>query len=246
MIEDPNRRPLRPDELRPLLLHVALDRRSAEPGPIEELFFTNAGRAAVKWIHYLPFYDQVFAPFRGKPVRMLEIGVFQGGSLELWRRYFGPEAVLFGIDIDPACTARVDPPNEVRIGSQDDANFLAGVVEEMGGVDIVLDDGSHVARHQRAAFQALWPQLNDGGMYVIEDLHTSYMPRWDGGYRRPGTGIELVKELIDDMHAWFHEEGETAAPREELGQISIADSIAAIRKVRRRPPAYTVAGVMEG
>lgn len=223
----------------------ALARKSASPGPFEELFFANTGRMANKWIHYLPFYDSILAPYRGKPIRMLEIGVFQGGSLDLWRTYFGPDAVLYGIDIDPACAARRTPPNEVRIGSQADPKFLKAVVAEMGGVDIVLDDGSHVAAHQRTSFGVLWPLLNVGGLYIIEDLHSSYWPKWGGGLRRPGSGVELVKSLIDDMHAWFHDEDESLADRRQLGVITIGNSIAAIQKIDDRlAPGHYRTGVV--
>ena len=177
-------------------------RRSADPGPLETLFFANQGKLAHKWISYLPFYDEVLAPYRGKPVKMLEIGVFKGGSLELWRKYFGLEATIFGIDIDPDCAAYADPPNQVRIGSQADPEFLRRVVAEMGTPDIILDDGSHVANHQLASFSTLFPLLKPGGLYLIEDMHTSYWPGHEGGYGRRGTAVELTKTLIDDMHAW--------------------------------------------
>jgi hypothetical protein len=236
-----DRRPLRPEEL----AFSPEEARAALPQPwsrLQTLFATNRGRYLGKWPHYLPFYEQAFERYVGRPVRMLEIGVQYGGSLELWRKYFGSEAVLFGVDIDPKCAERVTPPNQVRLGSQDDPDFLNQVVDEMGGIDIVLDDGSHVASHQRASFRALWPRLSVGGVYVIEDLHSSYWPNWEGGHRRPGTAIELVKELIDDMHAWFHPEGEAHARREELGQIVIGDSIAAIHKVSRGRPGYIGVG----
>lgn len=241
MADKDDRRPLRPEEL----AFSPQEALAALPQPwsrLQTLFATNRGRYLSKWPHYLAFYEQAFEPWVGKPVRMLEIGVQYGGSLDLWRKYFGREAVLFGVDIDPKCADRVTAPNQVRLGSQDDAEFLGRVVDEMGGLDIVLDDGSHVASHQRASFRALWPRLAPGGAYLIEDLHSSYWEGWEGGYRRAGTGIELVKELIDDMHGWFHAEGETHAPREELGQIVIGDSIVAIHKVRRTRPGYTGVG----
>lgn len=235
------------DHLRVRKLRYTADEARAsmpEPrSPLERMFAYTQGRPVAKWTHYLRFYEQIFAVHRGQPVRMLEIGVDRGGSLDLWREYFGERAVIFGVDVDPVCAQRVDPPNQVRIGSQADPAFLLGVVQEMGGVDIVLDDGSHVASHQRTSFRTLWPRLAYGGVYVIEDLHTSYWPEWEGGYRTPGAGIELVKDLIDDMHGWYHEEGAVYAPREEIGQIAIADSIAAIHKVRRGRPGYVSAGV---
>jgi cephalosporin hydroxylase len=206
------------------------------PGELAQLFFATRGRMIHKWPHYLAAYERYFAGFRGTPVRMLEIGVSGGGSLDLWRRYFGPAATIFGVDIDPACAGRVDPPNQVRIGSQADPAFLKSVVAEMGGVDIVLDDGSHIARHQLVSFQTLFPALSDGGLYVIEDLQTAYWPDYDGGYRRAGTAIALVRRLIDDMHAWYHRKPTTTSARDEVGAIHVHDATVVIEKRRRAPP----------
>jgi hypothetical protein len=208
-------------------------RASAKAGPVETLFFEGDHRPAHKWVHYLPFYDRVFASFRGYPIRMLEIGVSKGGSLDVWRSYFGPEATIFGIDVDPACAGRVSPPNQVRIGSQADPAFLRRVVREMGGLEVVLDDGSHVASDQRASFQTLWPLLSPGGLYQIEDLHTAYWPGYEGGLGRPGTAIELVKDLIDDMHAWHHGQPTKVVPRGEVGSFMLVDSVVAIKKAGR-------------
>ena len=119
---------------------------------LARLLYGHEGRLLWKWTHYADLYDRHFGPYRGKPIRMLEIGVFEGGSLELWREYFGPQAIIFGIYINPDCATKADEPNQVRIGSQADPDFLKSVVAEMGGVDIVLDDGSHIAAHQRSAF----------------------------------------------------------------------------------------------
>ncbi len=211
---------------------------------VQRLFFSHLGRSISKWTHYLPVYERYFAPFRERAaLKFLEIGVFEGGSLELWRKYFGSEAIIFGIDVNPACASRVSAPNRVRIGSQDDANFLTSVVGEMGGLDIVLDDGSHIGRHQRASFETLFPLLSYGGLYVIEDLHTSY---WQGlhggGYRKKGTAIEYLKQMIDDMHGWYHERATTTGAKESVGAMHIYDSIAVIEKCARLQPAHIRVG----
>ena len=201
------------------------------PGDLARDFFAHDGRLVHKWVQYLEPYERHFAPYRGTSVRMLEIGVSQGGSLELWRKYLGPDAVLFGVDIDPRCKGRVDAPNQVRIGSQDDPAFLKSVVSEMGGVDLVLDDGSHIGRHQLASLNTLFPLLSDRGLYVIEDLHTAYWPRThDGGYRRPGTGIEILKDMIDDLHAPYHDHGPKTIAGARIGSMTFYDSVAFIEK----------------
>ena len=215
-------------------------RLSAEAsGELAKLFFAHHGRRINKWIHYLDIYDSHFARFRNTPVKMLEIGVYKGGSLELWREYFGAEATIFGIDIDPECANCVTSPNQVRIGSQDDPRFLRSVINEIGAPNIILDDGAHNGRCQRISFNELFPCLQEGGLYVIEDLHTSYMPGADeGGYRRGGTGIEFIKELIDDVHVWYHNKPTHAPAKNSIGAIHVYDSMVVIEKRKVRRPSY--------
>jgi hypothetical protein len=206
---------------------------------IAKIFYAHKGRLIHKWTHYLDIYDGHFSAYRNTPVKMLEIGVSQGGSLELWREYFGKDATLFGIDIDPECASRVTAPSQVRIGSQDDPKFLRSVIDEMGTPDIILDDGSHIGRHQRTSFDTLFPLLREGGLYLIEDLQTAYyFVHWEGGYRRKSTGIELVKDMIDDMHSWYHRKKIRTASRNQIGAIHIYDSIAVIEKRQVARPGH--------
>ena len=212
-----------------------------------DLFYNHTGRTVYKWTHYLPAYDEVLQHFRAgfplsdgghRPLRMLELGVFHGGSLQIWRQFFGPDASIWGIDINPECEAVDDPNLEVRIGSQADPAFLTAVVQEMGGVDLVVDDGSHIARHQRASFETLFPLLSDGGVYVVEDTHTSYWWDYGGSYRLRRSFLGLTKQLIDDMHAWYHGHGSNNPVRADLSisKITIYDSIVAIHKLARSRP----------
>ncbi len=215
---------------------VAAQSAAAASSDLERLFFAHDGRLITKWPHYLPVYERFLAPYRGGQARMLEIGVFRGGSLQLWRKYLGAGVKLYGIDIDPTCAALADPPTQVRIGSQDDASFLRGVVSEMGGVDIVLDDGSHVGEHQLASFDALFPLLSDGGLYIIEDMHTAYWPVYKGGLGKRGTAVEFVKTMIDDMHGWYHSNRTRTPAKDQIGAIHVYDSITVIEKRRRQRP----------
>lgn len=207
---------------------------------LAEIFYANKGRVVDKWTHYLDAYERHFASYReAGNVHMLEIGVFQGGSLELWRKYFGDDATIFGVDINPECAKRVDAPNQVRIGSQDDPSFLRSVASELGEIDIILDDGSHVAKHQLASFDVLFPLLRDGGIYVIEDLHTAYWPGgYEGGYRRKGSAIELVKQIIDDMHSTYHNKGFQTVAKDSVAAIHIYDSMVFLEKAKKQPPHF--------
>jgi hypothetical protein len=186
-------------------------RRVRPSGELERLFYAHDGRIAHKWHHYLAIYDRHFQSLRdnlGRGPRILELGVSRGGSLQLWRKYFGPEARIVGVDIDSACTDRVDPGSFVVIGDQTDPAVLAAAIEQLGGgVDLVIDDGSHLGRHQIASFEYLYPRLSLHGLYACEDIQYCYSPEHEGGYRRKGTFVEYAKGLIDRLHAW-HLDGE--------------------------------------
>lgn len=231
----------------PSIFSFARALADVEPGltasDLGKLFLAHEGRVIHKWLHFLDIYERHFAKYRDTPVHMLEIGVFKGGSLELWRKYFGDDAVLFGVDINPDCAARVTAPNQVRIGSQDDPAFLRGVAAEMGEIDIVLDDGSHVSGHQQVSFETLFPLVKDGGLYVIEDTHTAYWPdAYDGGYRREGTAIELMKQMIDDMHGWYHDKPTQTPAKDQIAAIHVYDSMIVLEKARVVRPSYVQVG----
>ncbi len=152
------------------------------------------------WYHYIPIYDRYFSKWRNTSVRLLEIGVWKGGSLELWRKYLGDDAIIYGIDIDKKCQEYDGINGCVRIGSQVDTGFLEAVVQEMGGIDIVLNDGGHKMKNIMVSLKSLFPRLNDGGVYLIEDLHTAYWRKFGGRYAARSNFFEFVRELIDDMH----------------------------------------------
>ncbi|KLE33680.1 hypothetical protein AAW01_04475 [Aurantiacibacter gangjinensis] len=204
--------------------------------PLGQIFCSGDGRPVDKWVHYIPIYERYLEHLRGSSFKMLEIGVFQGGSLDMWRSYFGDECTLFGVDIDSKTVDRVSPPNQVRIGSQDDPAFLADVVREMGGLDLVLDDGSHVGKHQWSTFETLFPLLSEGGLYIIEDTHTSYWWQYGGGQMRRRTANNLAKQIIDDMHAWYHKRKQITAAKTQIDAMHIHDSIIVIEKRTRGKP----------
>lgn len=210
--------------------------RSLYRGRSADIFFANEGRIIHKWLHYFAVYDQVLAPYVGSKVKMLEIGVWKGGSLGLWRKLLGDEAVLFGIDIDPSCAACDGESASVRIGSQDDPQFLRSVVSEMGGIDVILDDGSHVASHQRASFDVLFPLLSEGGSYIIEDMHTAYWPLLEGGLKKQGTAVEFLKDKIDEIHKHYQNKGlNNLWSMPNIESIQFFDSIAVVRKRKQLP-----------
>ena len=177
-----------------------------EPNPLAEYFFSNPGRLISKWHHYFEIYHRHFAQFRGRSPVVLEIGVFHGGSLQMWHRYFGPGTRVVGIDVIPECKRFEDEATTILIGDQSDRRFLAEVRSRVPHVDIVIDDGGHRMEQQIAAFEELYPHVQPNGVYLCEDLHTSLMAEYGGRYRQPGTFLEFSKALVDRLQAWHSTE----------------------------------------
>lgn len=164
-------------------------------------FYRNEKRLIHKWKHYFPIYETHFSRYVNRPCVFLEIGCGRGGSLQLWKSALGPHAQIVGVDINPECKNFEEDQIAVRIGNQADENFLAGVFGEFGPPDIILDDGSHMMGDLHASFQFLYPRMSSSGIYMVEDLHTCYWDEYGGGYRRAGTFMETIKDLIDQLNA---------------------------------------------
>jgi hypothetical protein len=126
-------------------------------------FLNHKGRAVQKWKHYVPAYESHFVRFVGRPVTIFEIGCGEGGSLELWKQYFGPLAPVVGIDIREGCAAYESDQIAVRVGHQSDPQFLDLVLAEFGPPDIVIDDGGHVMADITASFLHLYPRISATG-----------------------------------------------------------------------------------
>ena len=220
--------------------------------PDNELFEIFSSDTNVhKWHHYFDIYTRHFERYRDRPISMLEIGVFRGGSLRMWKKYFHPDSTIVGIDIDKSCLAYeiADQNVFVRIGSQADPAFLASVNGEFGPFDIILDDGSHKTHHQIVSFGALFRDaLKVGGCYMVEDAHTNY---WIKHVDSPETFIDLSKQMIDMMHEPYFNRKETEFRHQHpeaigelelsylsanLDSISFHDSIVVFDKKKRSLP----------
>jgi hypothetical protein len=164
-------------------------------------FLTNDGRLIHKWKNYFPAYERHFHDFVNKSVMFVEVGCGVGGSLQMWKRYFGPHATIVGIDVLPECKDYEEDQIEVRIGPQQDTAFLQGLLDEFGPPDIVLDDGSHKMSDMAATFEFLYPRLSKNGVYMVEDLHTCYWAEYGGELHKPDTFVETCKALIDELNA---------------------------------------------
>jgi len=141
---------------------------------IHELF-KKSRRPTTKHDGYFAVYDELFAPYKGKDVTFVEIGIFGGGSMEAWRSYFGPKSRIIGIDLNPALQTELQKEGfEVFIGDQADPAFWRSFFAEVGDIDILLDDGGHTNTQQWTTLVQALPRIRDGGLLVIEDTHTAY------------------------------------------------------------------------
>jgi cephalosporin hydroxylase len=203
-------------------------------------YFANTDdKMLMKMDHYLDIYAKLLRDWQGRDVRFLEIGVFKGGSIRMWRDFFGKESSLTFLDIDPACKAHQIEGTTVEIGDQTDRAFLARIAKEYGPFDIIIDDGGHKMDQQSTSFRALWPYLNDGGLYVVEDTHTSYWPGFGSGYQRKGSFIELAKNLVDRFHSWYTDQDDIFphhAAAEQVGSISFYDSMVVFERQNKEMP----------
>lgn len=174
--------------------------------PLEAYFRQNTKRRIHKWIHYFEIYDRHLSRFRGKRIVVVEFGVQHGGSLQMWRNYFGRKARIYGVDIDPRCKQVESRRTKVFIGDQEDRAFLQSIVAETGPIDVLIEDGGHHMGQQIATFEELYPKVKEDGVFLIEDLHTSYWKSYGGGYQLPTTFIEYAKNLLDQLNAWHSRE----------------------------------------
>jgi hypothetical protein len=171
--------------------------------PLEYFFFNHTGRRIDKWQHYFEVYHRHFERFRRRRPVVIEIGVWHGGSLQMWKEYFGPGARIVGVDIDERCKAFAGDSVDIVIGDQTSRALHAELRRRYPHVDIVIDDGGHHMQQQIVTFEELFPHVQANGVYLCEDLHTSYMRDYGGALRKEGTFIERAKSLVDSLHGWY-------------------------------------------
>lgn len=218
---------------------------------LRDLMEAHEGAPIFKWMHYPEIYDRYLERYRGSAAKLLEIGVYRGGSMEIWRKYLGPEAKLYGVDIDPHAVNYPFGAGEFFVGDQADPAFLRSLVRRLPKLDVVIDDGGHQAHQQITSFEILYPHVADNGLYIVEDTHTSFWPKYGGGYGRESF-LERAKRLIDQLHQWYwyHPDarfyrGPPASPLNPAWVEDIArttyglhfyDSMLVIEKAAKEPP----------
>ncbi len=131
----------------------------------------QAGRGIWKWTHYFDVYHSHLKKFVGQEVHIVEIGIYSGGSLEMWREFLGPKCHIYGVDIAPECRSYEGKDTKVFIGDQADRGFWKTFRSQVPRVDVVIDDGGHAPFQQIATLEELLPHMHPGGVFVCEDIH---------------------------------------------------------------------------
>jgi len=172
---------------------------------LEKYFHTMAKRPIHKWSNYFEIYEMHLSRFRGSKINLLEIGIDGGGSLQMWKWYFGQKAKIFGIDIDES---KLFEEAKIKTFQCDQANRdqLKEVIGRMPRLDIVIDDGGHTMEQQIATFEVIYPVMSDNGVYICEDTHTSFMEEYGGGIKSKRTFMAVIKKHIEQLSAYHSRE----------------------------------------
>jgi methyltransferase family protein len=205
-------------------------RRERHPGTLEQYFDANlAGPGIWKWRHYFEIYERHLARFVGREVHVVEVGIYSGGSLEMWRHYFGERCRMYGIDIEPDCRAYERDGTTVFIGDQADSAFWARFRVEVPEVDVLIDDGGHEPHQQIATLKAMLAHIRPGGVYLCEDIHGVLQP-----YHA------FVDGLCRPLHA-VHSAGGATAPsslHQHVASVHRYPLITVIEKPAGRVPPF--------
>lgn len=179
------------------------DPKPVRPNPLEAYFDANLqGPGIWKWRHYFEAYHRHFQKFVGKEVHILEIGVFSGGSMAMWKNYFGPNCRVYGVDIREECKSYEADSIKILIGDQGNRQFWKSVREQVPRLDIVVDDGSHFTEHQIVSVEEMLPHLHPGGVYMVEDTYSVLNGFHDyaAGLARNISGWGSPKPGVPDPH----------------------------------------------
>jgi len=184
---------------------------------------------------YLTKYERLFTPYRDMPIVLLEIGVFDGGSLRLWEDYF-PRATVVGLDIRVACKQHEGGRRIVEIASQADAKMMTAISQKYRPA-IVIDDGSHQADHIIISFESIYPTLSDGGIYIVEDL---------GMHTGPDAAVKRGSSAISPQAYFLRLANRVVCPGEDVDvdpriftateSVEFMQNLAVIRKRASRDP----------
>ena len=151
---------------------VNLHSSTEEENPLREYARSySRGPGFWKWDHFYEAYHRHLKKFVGQAVSLCEIGVFSGGSLDMWTAYFGDRCHVHGIDLEPACKTYERDNVTIHIGDQEDRRFWSSFKQLVPRVDVLVDDGGHTPWQQIVTLEEMLPFLTPGGVYICEDIY---------------------------------------------------------------------------
>ncbi len=161
--------------------------------------FANSEKYSIKWSNYFQVYEKILSNYRNKRIKFVEIGVANGGSLFMWKKYFGKKAKIIGIDLNPNAKKLEKNGFKIYIGNQSDKKFWDHFYKKEGKVDIILDDGGHKNLQQISTVHYSLPYIKDGGKIIVEDTGTSYVKK---EFNNPSkySFINYAKNIVDNIH----------------------------------------------
>ena len=186
---------------------------------------------SVKHGNYFEIYEELFSKYVGKKIIFVEVGILSGGSLFMWRDYFGENARIIGVELNPVAKKWEKHGFEIFIGDQGSPKFWSDFFKKVGNVDIILDDGSHTYHDQIVTLRESIPFINDGGKMVTEDTHSSYQKKY--GYPTKYSFTNFTKLLVDEINFRFpdlekREIKSTSPLRKKVFSISYYESIVSL------------------
>ena len=162
--------------------------------------FKSSPKYSIKWDNYFNIYSNILKKFVKKKIIFVEVGVGNGGSLFMWKKFFGKKARIIGIELNPEAKKLEKSGFEIFIGDQANPNFWKNFYKQVGKIDILLDDGGHKNIQQITTFMESIRYINNGGKIIVEDTHTSFMKK--KGFKNPSkySFINFCFHLIENMH----------------------------------------------
>ena len=166
---------------------------------LKQLYQDHKGKVSDKWTSYIEKYEELFRPYRDKEVSLLEIGVQNGGSLEIYAKYFQQAKALIGCDISELCGTLEyeDSCISIIVGDANSEESEQEILDILPTFDIIIDDGSHHSKDIVSSFSKYFKHLKLNGKYIVEDLHCSYWEHFDGGLFKPTSSNSFFKLLSD-------------------------------------------------
>ncbi len=196
--------------------------------------YKNSPYLSIKWSSYFQVYAELFEQYRDKPMTFVEVGVSNGGSLFMWRDYFGPKARVIGIDLNPLAKKWEQEGFEIHIGDQSDPIFWETFFASVGLVDVVLDDGGHRFEQQIVTAHHCIAGIRDGGLMIVEDTHTNYLSEF--GYPSKYSFIEWARGLIDNINSRHFSAAKMSkrAYKDSIYSVEFFESIVAFKIDRKK------------